>query len=62
MGLSVIPFIVTFFPSIIIRPVIGFRVVVGIFIVGGVGSPLPAETTMVWMLSSASDRLVVLSK
>ena len=62
MELNVIPFIVTFFPSIIIRPIIGFRVIVGIFIIGGIGSPFPSETTMVLMLSSASDRLVVLSK
>ena len=62
MGLSVIPFIETFFPTIIIRPVIGIRVVVSIFIVGGLGSPLPSETAMMLMLSSTSDRLVILSK
>ena len=62
MELIVIPFIVTFFPSIIIKPIIGFRVIVGIFIVGGISSPFPSETTMVLMLSSASDRLVVLPK
>ena len=61
MGLCIIPFIVSLFPSIIIIPVIGFHVV-GIIFIGGVGSPLSSETTMVLMMSSTSDRLVVLSK
>ena len=62
VGLVVVIFIVSFFPTTIIRPLIVFGSIVFSLIVGRIGASFATKTSMVLLMLSTSHSFVVLSK